>query len=63
MFLVKISSFVGDDIICVVTETEEDAKHYIEQKMEGHVYSGLGMYVIEPIELYKRKGDADDTVS
>ena len=39
--------------LCVVTKNREDAEQYIKKKMEGYVYSGLGVYKIDEIELYE----------
>ena len=40
-------------VLCVVTKSREDAKQYIEKKMEGRTYNGLGVYSIDEIELYE----------
>lgn len=39
--------------LCVVTKSREEAKRYIEKRMEGNRYNGLGLYKVDEIELYE----------
>jgi type II secretory pathway component PulL len=53
MFLVVVSWFSGiKDTICVVTETEELAREWIEKEMKGMEYNGMGVHKIIPVALY-----------
>lgn len=38
---------------CVLTKTRDEAKHWIDLKMEGKRYNGLGVYGIEEIEMWE----------
>jgi len=38
--------------ICVVAETREKAQDWIDNKMEGKQYSGIGYYSIVEVEKY-----------
>lgn len=37
----------------VLTETREEAVHWIELKMEGKQYNGLGVYDIKEIPIWQ----------
>ena len=53
MFVVYVYWVIdGTKTLCVVTETREKAEEYIQSKMEGHRYSGYGVYKIDEIPLY-----------
>lgn len=53
MYLV-IMKWVGNykDDICIVAKTREKAQEWIDKKMEGKQYSGLGYYSIKEVEKY-----------
>lgn len=44
-YIANLNSF-EPEVIC---GSCEDAKKWIEKKMEGYVYSGLGMYIVKEI--------------
>lgn len=54
MYLIIMHIFSGNyDMPCAVAETQEKAQEWINNKMDGYVYNGDGVYQIKPIELYK----------
>lgn len=52
MWLVYLQWIFGNQIEpCVITESEETAKGYIEKQMKGREYNGLGVYKIKELPL------------
>jgi len=53
MFVVYLQWTNNAKDLCVVTKTREKAIEWIEKKMEGKEYSGLGYYAVAELFLYK----------
>ncbi|MBA4700297.1 MAG: hypothetical protein H2212_12765 [Ruminococcus sp.] len=52
MWLVYLQWVIGNQIEpCAIAKSEEDAKGYIAEVMEGKQYSGLGVYKIKELPL------------
>lgn len=54
MYLVVMHIFAtNQDIPCVIAETEDKAREWIDKEMEGKCYSGDGVHQIKQVKLYK----------